>query len=40
MNKVKECKMKTAFGRQLIDRFFLRISTEDPQLTRFAGKGG
>jgi hypothetical protein len=40
MDKVKECKMKAAFGRQLIDRLFLRSSTEDPQLTRFAGKGG
>jgi hypothetical protein len=40
MDKVKECKMKTGFGRQLIDRFFLRSFSEDLQLTRFAGKGG
>ena len=32
--------MKQAFGRQFIERFFLKSSTESPQLTRFTGKGG
>ena len=32
--------MKSAFGKQLIDRLLQRSSTEDPQLTRFVGKGG
>ena len=32
--------MKPIFGKQLIDRLLLRGPTEDPQLTRFVGKGG
>jgi hypothetical protein len=32
--------MKAAFGKQLIDRLLLRSSAEEPQLTRFTGKGG
>jgi hypothetical protein len=32
--------MKPAFGKQLIDRLLHRSSAEDPQLTRFVGKGG
>ena len=32
--------MKATFGKQLIDRLLLKSSAEDPQLTRFAGKGG
>ena len=32
--------MKAAFGKQLIERLLLKSSTEEPQLTRFAGKGG
>jgi hypothetical protein len=32
--------MKAAFGKQLIDRFFPKGLTGQPQLTRFVGKSG
>jgi hypothetical protein len=33
-------RMKAAFGKQLLDRLFLRSPAMEPQLTRFVGKGG
>jgi hypothetical protein len=32
--------MKAAFSKKLIDRLLQRSSADDPQLTRFVGKGG